>query len=153
MRREDWPQEFRVHVLGNFRPQPFSGRPHVSRYRSGPDRDQAHLARVRAIGMCICCGRNGFTEAHHLRYSIERCFGQKSPDRWVLPLCNTCHNLFSSTASLREPEIFAEFGITENRQLFLAKRLYDTKSVDSMRVIVQSDVAHRYCHREEWQTP
>jgi hypothetical protein len=49
-------------------------------------RDKDHLARVRALGCCIC---SGSASAHHIR--TGQGMGQKASDYETIPLCHYHH--------------------------------------------------------------
>ena len=53
-----------------------------------------HLAWLRSLGVCICCGRNflaGGIAAMHVRCGTDGGTSLKPSDRFALPGCNECH--------------------------------------------------------------
>lgn len=42
---------------------------------------------------CICCKREGMTQAAHANH-LEKGMGIKAPDCWTVPLCVECHREF-----------------------------------------------------------
>lgn len=38
---------------------------------------------------CVCCGRDGPSEAHH--HTHRRGMGQRASDEHAMPLCSRCH--------------------------------------------------------------
>lgn len=58
--------------------------------------DPDHLAFIRQCD-CLCCYDNISTEAAHIRFSEPRIakfnpgVGQKPDDKFVVPLCGSCH--------------------------------------------------------------
>ena len=50
-----------------------------------------HLAFVRSIGICLCCGARGGVEAAHVRNGTDGGAGLKPSDRYTVPLCHACH--------------------------------------------------------------
>lgn len=42
---------------------------------------------------CICCKREGDTQAAHANH-LEKGMGIKAPDCWTVPLCTACHREF-----------------------------------------------------------
>jgi len=46
---------------------------------------------------CARCGREGSTQAHHIRGAGHKGgVGLKAPDHWAAPLCFDCHHAFHS---------------------------------------------------------
>jgi hypothetical protein len=52
---------------------------------------RGHLAFVRALGICLCCGRVGPVEAMHVRSGTDGGMGLKPSDRFTVPGCHDCH--------------------------------------------------------------
>lgn len=75
--------------------------------------DDAYLDYIRSLPCCIC-GDDTSTEAAHLRVgSINdgkrpTGFGEKSSDRWALPLCGRHHR---EQHTMNEAEFWASYGI------------------------------------------
>ena len=49
-----------------------------------------HLAFVRQLS-CVACGRAAPSDAAHVRTGTDGGLGRKPGDRYVVPLCTTCH--------------------------------------------------------------
>lgn len=54
-------------------------------------RSAQHLAFVRALGICLACGRQGHMEAMHVRAGTDGGIGMKPGDRYTVPGCHECH--------------------------------------------------------------
>jgi hypothetical protein len=82
-------------------------------YRQPRQRDDAHLAYIRQQRCCIC-GDNLTVQAAHLRVGSindgkrDTGMGEKSSDKWVLPLCVTHHR---EQHRMNEREFWASYGI------------------------------------------
>jgi hypothetical protein len=82
-------------------------------YRQPRQRDDDYLAYIRQQRCCIC-GNNTTVEAAHLRVlSIgdgkrQTGMGEKSSDKWALPLCNRHHR---EQHEMSEREFWASYGI------------------------------------------
>jgi hypothetical protein len=76
------------------------------------DADETYLRYVRRQPCCICGGID--VEAHHLRVgSINEGvtppgMGQRSSDRWAVPLCNRHHR---ELHNMGDREFWASYGI------------------------------------------
>jgi len=62
----------------------------TSRFKQKPWRSKAYLKLVRGES-CIVCGSPFDVQAHHLRHAEKSGMGRKVDDRWVVPLCVSCH--------------------------------------------------------------
>lgn len=75
--------------------------------------DAKYLDYIRGCPCCLC-GDNTATEAAHLRVgSINdgksyTGYGEKSSDRWALPLCSRHHK---EQHSMNEMEFWASYGV------------------------------------------
>lgn len=101
--------------LGNFKPTPTekqkekAAKPRVKREgREG--NSEEHLSFIRKLPCCVTlkvpCG-----EAHHLQMTGERGMGQKSSDRWAVPLTHALHMELHKLGSRKEAGWFRERGI------------------------------------------
>lgn len=55
-------------------------------------RSEAWLRAVASLP-CICCKRDGETQAAHVNHR-DKGMGIKAPDCWTVPLCVSCHREF-----------------------------------------------------------
>jgi len=62
----------------------------VSAKQPDPRRSSSHLAAIRQLP-CIACGREGETEAAHIRVGTDGGMGVKPHDKFAVPLCRACH--------------------------------------------------------------
>lgn len=82
-------------------------------FRQPRQHDEEYLAYIRQQRCCIC-GDNTTVEAAHLRVGSinhdkrETGMGEKSSDRWALPLCHRHHAL---QHSMNEREFWGRYGI------------------------------------------
>lgn len=60
--------------------------------RPNPKRAAQHLAFVRSLGICLCCGERGRVEAAHVRKGTDGGTGTKPSDRFAVPLLPHCHS-------------------------------------------------------------
>jgi hypothetical protein len=68
-----------------------------------------HLAWLRSLGMCICCGAVVLNiEAMHIRAGTDGGTGIKPSDRFALPGCHACH---MRQHQIGELAFWAELGI------------------------------------------
>lgn len=51
----------------------------------------AHLAFIRGIKICLCCGRRGLVDPAHVRKGTDGGTSLKPSDRYTVPLCRFCH--------------------------------------------------------------
>ena len=49
-----------------------------------------HLELIRKLP-CCCCPRAPGRQAHHIKTTGQRGMGMRSPDRFAVPMCETCH--------------------------------------------------------------
>jgi hypothetical protein len=81
--------------------------------RQPRERDQAYLDYIRQLPCCIC-GDNTSVEAAHLRVGSinhdkrETGMGEKSSDKWAVPLCGRHHR---EQHSMNELEFWASYYI------------------------------------------
>ncbi|QIO34348.1 DUF968 domain-containing protein [Bradyrhizobium sp. 1(2017)] len=83
--------------------------------RDPRQRDERYLAYIRTLPCCIC-GDNTSTEAAHLRVGLISAstpkratgMGEKSSDKWALPLCSRHHR---EQHRMNELEFWASYGI------------------------------------------
>lgn len=59
--------------------------------------------------------------------------GKKSDDRWVVPLCRSCHNGVHTVGSKHELEWFLKLGIDSER---LASELWTAGTLELMKAVV-----------------
>lgn len=98
---------------------------------SDPRRDRGHLALIRRLP-CIACGRDGQTEAAHVRNGTDGGTGLKPSDRWCVPLCGACHR---RQHSVGEVTFWGEVGIDPTGP---ANALWvKSGDIDAMRRIVE----------------
>lgn len=84
-------------------------------FRAPRAHDEEYLAYIRQQPCCIC-GDNVSVEAAHLRVgligaSVPKAatgMGEKSSDRWALPLCGDHHR---QQHAMNEREFWASYGI------------------------------------------
>jgi hypothetical protein len=83
------------------------------RQREPRVRDERYLRFIRSLPCCICGGIN--TEAAHLRIGSinygkrDTGMGEKSSDKWALPLCNAHHREQHATGD--ELKFWANYSI------------------------------------------
>lgn len=117
----DWPQDLnmRRRQLANFRPDRFGAMAAAQKWRkdrknASPKAAPEHLALIRQLP-CIVCGAKSEIHAHHLRSSglgQTRGVGQKTGDRFVVPVCWRDHDAVHRIGSKKERDWFiAESGI------------------------------------------
>lgn len=58
--------------------------------RKKPERNKDHLEFIRQLP-CLVCGDNTSTEAAHIRSGTDGGMGMKPSDKFVIPMCHTCH--------------------------------------------------------------
>jgi hypothetical protein len=81
--------------------------------RQPRERDEKYLAYIRQQPCCLC-GDNTTVEAAHLRVGSigddkrDTGMGEKSSDRWALPLCAQHHR---QQHRMNEREFWASYGI------------------------------------------
>lgn len=102
-------------VIGNFKPTPTEkqkakiAKPRVKREEREGNSEE-HLAFIRKLPCCVTlkvpCG-----EAHHLQQTGERGMGQRSTDRWAVPLTHTLHMELHRLGSRKEGGWFKDRGI------------------------------------------
>ena len=77
-----------------------------------PGNSEKHLAAIR---LCPCsmprCNRGAPSDPHHLKSTKLRGAGMKSPDRYAIPLCRSCHEAVESVGSKNELAFFEKHGI------------------------------------------
>lgn len=67
-----------------------------------------HLAFVRSLRICVCCGAVGEVDAMHVRAGTDGGMGIKPADRFTLPGCRRCHQRSHDKGELA---FWAEIGI------------------------------------------
>ena len=105
----------RERVIGNFKPsmtdrqKAKSSKSRVKREERDGN-DAAHLEYIRRLPCCVSlavpCG-----EAHHLQQTGERGMGQRSTDKWAVPLTHALHMELHRLGSRKETGWFRERGI------------------------------------------
>lgn len=114
----EWPADLNNlrRQYGNFRPDKFAknaGRqPWLKRREQREGNSNQHLFLVRQLP-CLLCGAKAPSDPHHLRHGIalkHRGVGMKSPDRFCVPLCRSCHDGVHALGSRRERGHFNEHG-------------------------------------------
>ena len=75
----------------------------VARATPKPDlrRRAHHLAFVRQQLPCVACGKQGPSEAAHVRWGTDAGVGIKPSDRYSVSLCTSCHELQHRFGELR----------------------------------------------------
>jgi hypothetical protein len=82
-------------------------------FRDPRQRDEKYLDYIRSLPCCLC-GNDVGVEAAHLRVGSinddkrDTGMGEKSSDRWALPLCARHHRL---QHSMNEREFWASYGL------------------------------------------
>lgn len=73
--------------------------------RQPRERDKEYLAYIRCLP-CALCGDDVSVQAHHPRLGVG--MGEKSSDRWALPLCGMHHR---EVHSMGDRVFWASYGI------------------------------------------
>ena len=83
------------------------------RRRNGMSKD--HLALVRKCPCCVDRIYTGNVQAHHLMIREHRGVGMKAPDRFVIPLCQPCHEALHQRGSRMHVDLLKLWGIDGER--------------------------------------
>jgi len=58
-------------------------------------------------GVCVCCGRQGYTQLHHFKYAYPVAEVRKNPElalKNTLELCFRCHKVADAIRQLQEAD-------------------------------------------------
>lgn len=142
----------RQRLLQNFRTESWERPAKLPRHKTREGMSQTHLANIRNLQVCLACCRRGAVDPHHLQHGVtSRGFGMRAPDAYVVPLCRRCHDALHALGSRREPEFFAEHGLTpRENEHYIARRLWRNRaSPDAMWVVIEANIAQRTAARAE----
>ena len=112
----------RTLMLANFRPAKSErikrkAKAHKVKREERPGNSEEHLAALRKCP-CIATLKMPAGEVHHLKWATgERGTGQRSSDRWGVPLSRTPHDEIERIGSRNEPAKLAEWGIKDATDL------------------------------------
>lgn len=112
-------------VIGNFKPTATErikakSREKRERHDNRPGNSEEHLAALRKCP-CIATLRVPAGEVHHLKFGTgERGMGQRSSDKWGVPLSRTPHDEIERVGARNEEAKLAEWGIENPRDLAAA---------------------------------
>lgn len=129
----------RPRVFGNFKAPKGYGRvkrENSKNYKNRPGMSDKHLDCVRSLSCCVC-SKGPRSECHHLKAGTnERGMGQRSSDRFAVPLCRDHHHDVEHVGTKNEQAWFEGYGIDA---LALADALWhSTGAVDLMQRIVRA---------------
>lgn len=98
-------------VFGNFKKSIAKRKAKPDKKKSRPGNSQDHLALVRQLP-CLKCLELPCGEVHHLKFGTgERGMGQRSTDRWGVPLCHEHHMEVERAGTKNETKWFAHIGV------------------------------------------
>ena len=125
-------------VYGNFKNRNYkreTGK-NSENYKSRPGMCDEHLAHIRQLSCCVCFAASR-SEVHHLKSGTgERGMGQRSTDRWGVPMCRHHHDEVERAGTRNEVSWFARHGIDPHN---LAMSLWMARGdVERMRKIVMA---------------
>ena len=101
-----------------------------------------HLACIRQMPCAACLTVNLRNDPHHLKSLAaghERGVGMKATDKWVVPLCRSCHESVERAGTRNEVSWFKDRKIAEPHELALA--LF--KASGKLGLMVRILMAHR----------
>ena len=100
-------------VFGNFKNRSYRREKdkNSQNYKTRPGMDPSHLDNLRQCPCCVCFA-SPRSDPHHLKSGTgERGMGQRSTDKWAVPLCRHHHNEVEAAGTRREVSWFASFGV------------------------------------------
>ena len=125
-------------VYGNFKNRSYRREKdkNSQNYKTRPGMDDEHLANLRQCPCCVC-GSAPRSQVHHLKSGTgERGMGQRSTDKWGVPVCGNDHNEIESAGTKKETSWFAKHGIDPHE---LAMSLWMARGdVQRMKKIVEA---------------
>ena len=125
-------------VYGNFKNRSYrrEANKNSQNYKTRAGMDDAHLGNLRLCPCCVC-GASPMSQVHHLKSGTgERGMGQRSTDRWGVPMCRHHHDEVERAGTRNEVSWFARHGIDPHN---LAMSLWMARGdVERMRKIVMA---------------
>ena len=101
-----------------------------------PGNSEKHLAAIR---LCPCampgCNKGAPSDPHHIKNTKLRGMAMKSPDRFTVPLCRTCHDDIENIGSKNELAFFERRGL-EALELADALWMVSPDKAAMMRVVL-----------------
>lgn len=106
-------------------------------YKQRPGMSPAYLDDIRALP-CVVCLEPPRSDPHHLKSGTgERGMGQRSTDKWAVPLCRRHHEEVEAAGTRNEITWFGNHGIDPHD---LAMSLWMARGqVDQMIKIVEAN--------------
>lgn len=107
---------YREPVIGNWKPKRSerikAKKSPADKRKNLPGNSEKHLAALR---LCPCampgCNKVGKSDPHHIKSSGLRGMALKSPDRFAIPLCRSCHEDVERIGSKNELAFFEKRGL------------------------------------------
>ena len=129
--------------LANFRKARETGevKPHKNseKYKERPGMSEDHLALIRRMPCCVTLAMPG-GEAHHLKQGTgERGMGQRSTDKWAVPMAHNPHMEVENAGSRNETAWFKAHGIDDVQ--LLARDLWNVTG--NLPQMIKVMMAHR----------
>lgn len=125
-------------VYGNFKNRNYKRETskNSENYKSRSGMCDQHLAHIRQLPCCVC-GSPPRSDPHHLKSGTgERGMGQRSTDKWAVPLCRHHHDEVEAAGTRKEVPWFSAFQVDPHN---LAMSLWMARGdVERMRKIVQA---------------
>jgi hypothetical protein len=114
--------------------------------RSPRLQEPTHLQAIRELP-CLKCGLEGFSEAAHVRmnsaaFNKRGSKGMKPDDKWVAPLCPSCHRLDDDAQhNMDERQFWFQLNLNP---LLICEALHKVSpDIVAMRAVVFNFVAQR----------
>lgn len=128
------------HQLGNWKPKRLdrlkAKKSPADKRKKLPGNSEKHLAALRVMPCAIPgCNNGAPSDPHHLKNTKLRGMGLKSPDKFAIPLCRSCHEAVERAGSKNEIAWFERHGI-EPLELAAALWMVSPDKGAMMRVVM-----------------